>query len=211
MLSGWIFGGDTRFLLPTTPKGCHSSCHRREPVEHWSRVTQKPPKGATLFISPFRRVISGTTRMPGAYCNLLYHLVFSTKDRRPLIDPKIKPRLREYVRGIVREEEGELLEFGGVADHVHLLVRLPSTRAVADALRMIKANSSKWVNEIVRHGPRFAWQEGYAAFTVSQSQVPRLLTYIGGQEKHHRKVDFRSELVALLRRNGVAFEDRFLL
>jgi putative transposase len=149
--------------------------------------------------------------MPGAYCNLLYHLVFSTKDRRPLINPKMKPRLREYVRGIVREEEGELLEFDGVSDHVHFLVRLPPTRAVADALRMIKANSSKWINERDRHGPRFAWQEGYAAFTVSQSQVPRLLIYIRGQEKHHRKLDFRTELVALLRRNGVAFEDRYLV
>jgi putative transposase len=149
--------------------------------------------------------------MSGAYCNLLYHLVFSTKDRRPSIAPALKPRLREYIRGIVRDEEGELLEFDGVEDHVHLLVRLHQTQAVADALRTIKANASKWLNETIKRGPRFAWQEGYAAFTVSQSQAPRLLTYIRGQEKHHRRVDFRSELVALLRRNGIAFEDRYLL
>jgi putative transposase len=150
--------------------------------------------------------------MPGAYCNLVYHLVFSTKDRRPSIAPALKPRLREYIRGIMREEEGELLEFNGVADHVHLLVRLHQTRAVADALRTIKANSSKWLNETIeQRRPRFAWQEGYAAFTVSQSQVSLLLTYIRGQEKHHRRVDFRGELAALLRRNGIAFEDRYLL
>jgi len=149
--------------------------------------------------------------MPGAYCNLLYHLVSSTKDRRPSIASAVKPRLREYIRGIVRDEEEELLEFNGVADHVHLLVRLHQTRAVADALRVIKANSSKWLNETIERGPRFAWQEGYAAFTVSQSQVSRLLTYIRGQEKHHRRVDFCAELVALLRRNGIAFEDRYLL
>jgi putative transposase len=168
-----------------------------------------PNGGDTLHFSD-NQVISGTTGMSGAYCNLLYHLVFSTKDRRPLIDPKTKLRLREYTRGIVREEEGELLELDGVADHVHLLVRLHPTRAVADALRIIKANSSKWLNETSRRGPKFAWQEGYAAFTVSQSQVPRLLAYIRGQEKHHRRIDFRSELVALLRRSGVAFEDRYL-
>ena len=149
--------------------------------------------------------------MPGAYCNLLYHLVFSTKERRPFIAPAIKPRLQEYVRGILKREEGELLEFDGVADHVHLLVRLHPAFAVADALRTIKANSSKWMNETARRGPRFAWQESYAAFTVSQSQVPRLLTYIRGQETHHRRVDFRSELMALLRRNRIAFEERYLL
>jgi len=105
--------------------------------------------------------------MPGAYCNLLYHFVFSTKERRPLIAAAMKPRLREYIRGILKVDEGELLELDGVADHVHLLVRLHPGCAVADVLRMIKANSSKWMNETARRGPRFAWQEGYAAFTVS--------------------------------------------
>ncbi len=149
--------------------------------------------------------------MPGAYCNLLYHFVYSTKERRPLIAPATKPRLREYIRGILKKDEGELLELDGVADHVHLLVRLHPACALANALRMIKANSSKWMNETARRGPRFAWQEGYAAFTVSQSQVPRLLTYIRGQEKHHRRVDFRNELIALLRRNRIAFDERYLL
>jgi putative transposase len=149
--------------------------------------------------------------MPGSYSNLVYHLVFSTKERRPSLSQELKPRLREYIRGIVREENGELLEFDGVADHVHLLVRLHPARAVADTVRTIKANSSKWINEAFGKGPRFAWQEGYAAFTVSQSQVPRLLVYIRGQEKHHRRVDFRSELVALLRKNGIAFDERHLV
>ena len=121
--------------------------------------------------------------MPGSYSNLVYHLVFSTKERRPSLSQELKPRLREYIRGIVREENGELLEFDGVADHVHILVRLHPARAVAETVRTIKANSSKWINEAFEMGPRFAWQEGYAAFTVSQSQVPRLLVYIRGQEK----------------------------
>jgi putative transposase len=148
--------------------------------------------------------------MAGAYCNLLYHLVFSTKERRPLISPAIKPRLQDYIGGIVRGEDGELLEINVVADHAHPLVRLHPARAVADMLRLIKANSSKWVKEQFR-GPAFAWQEGYAAFTVSQSQVPRILAYIRGQEEHHRKRDFRHELVVLLRRNEIAFEERYLL
>jgi putative transposase len=149
--------------------------------------------------------------MPGAYCNLLYHLVFSTKERRPLISSAMKPRLLDYLGGIVRGEGGELLEINTVADHAHLLVRLHPSRAVADMLRHIKANSSKWANERFRRGPTFAWQEGYAAFTVSQSQIPRLLAYIQEQEEHHQKRDFRRELISLLRRNGIAFDERYLL
>ncbi len=149
--------------------------------------------------------------MPGTYCNLLYHIVFSTKERRPLVSPAMKPRLQDYLGAIVRGEEGELLEVNVVADHAHLLLRVHPARAVADMLRLIKANSSKWVNQTFRREPTFAWQEGYSAFTVSQSQVPRLVTYIRGQEEHHQKRDFRRELVSLLRRNGIAFEERYLL
>jgi len=167
-------------------------------------LVRKPPNGGDTPRC-WKRI------MPGAYSNLLYHLVFSAKERRPLIGPAVKTRLHKYIESIVRGEEGDLLEINGMADHVHLLVRLRPAQAVADVLRLIKANSSKWMNETFRNGPKFAWQEGYAAFTVSQSQVPRLLTYIRGQEKHHGRVDFRSELIALLRRHEIAFEDRFLL
>jgi REP element-mobilizing transposase RayT len=103
------------------------------------------------------------------------------------------------------------LEINSVADHIHLLVRLHPTRAISDVLRLVKTNSSRWVNETFRPGPAFAWQEGYAAFTVSQSQVPRILAYIRGQEEHQRGRNFRSELVSPLRRNGIAFEDRYRL
>jgi REP element-mobilizing transposase RayT len=148
--------------------------------------------------------------MSGAYTNLLYHLVFSTKNRRPLIGARMKKPLHDYMGGIVRGEKGELLEINGVADHVHMLVRLRPTVAVADAIRVYKATSTKWANKEFGDGPRFEWQEGYAAFTVSQSQVPRLLAYIQKQEEHHRKRNFRSELVQLLKRHGIAFEDRYL-
>jgi putative transposase len=149
--------------------------------------------------------------MPGAYTNLLYHFVFSTKDRSPSIGPAMKARLYEYVEGIVRGERGRLLEINGSSDHVHLLVNLRPTLAVADALRLIKANSSKWANETFPNAPQFAWQEGYAAFTVSKSQAPRLRAYIQGQEEHHRKLDFRTELIALLRRHEIDFEEEYLL
>ena len=148
--------------------------------------------------------------MSGAYTNLLYHLVFSTKNRRPLISERMRKRLFDYMEGIVRGENAEPLQINGVADHIHMLVRLRPTVAVADAIRVYKATSSKWANKEFRGGPRFEWQEGYAAFTVSQSQAPRLLLYIQNQEEHHRKRDFRSELMQLLKRHGIEFEDRYL-
>jgi putative transposase len=148
--------------------------------------------------------------MPGAYTNLLCHFVFSTKERRSLIRDEIKTRLFPYVGGILNGEEGALIEGNGTADHVHLFVRLHPTKAVADMLRLIKSNSSKWVHESFSNAEDFAWQEGYAAFTVSQSQAEHLVNYVRRQEEHHRKTDFKSELIALLRRHEIEFEERYL-
>jgi putative transposase len=133
--------------------------------------------------------------MPGSYTQLLDHIVFSTKERRPLIDAQLNEQLYNYMRGIVRGmKKCNLLEIGGVADHVHMLVRLHPSIAVADAVRVYKANSSKWANENTGRKGWFEWQEGYAAFTVSQSQVAVLTAYILNQEPHHRRRGFRSEL-----------------
>jgi putative transposase len=148
--------------------------------------------------------------MPGSYTQLLYHFVFSTKERRPLIDASLKEPLYDYIGGIVRGmKHCDLLEIGGVADHVHMLVRLHPSIAVADALRVYKTNSSKWANEQRQKG-WFEWQEGYAAFTVSQSQVAVLRAYILNQEPHHRRRGFRSELITLLKKHGIKFEERYL-
>lgn len=148
--------------------------------------------------------------MPGSYTQLLYHIVFSTKERRSLIDARLKEPLYDYMGGIVRGmNKCDLLEIGGVADHVHVLVRLHPTIAVADAVRVLKTNSSKWANEQRQKG-WFEWQEGYAAFTVSQSQVDRLSAYILNQEQHHRRRGFRSELMTLLKKHEIQFEEQYL-
>ncbi|HVA46468.1 MAG TPA: IS200/IS605 family transposase [Pirellulales bacterium] len=110
--------------------------------------------------------------MANTYTNLLYHIVFSTKDRISLIEPSVRPDLHGYLGGIVRELGGTALEIGGVADHVHLLVKLPPKIAISDFMRELKANSSKWMNEQRMKLRKFGWQDGYAAFSVSKSQVP---------------------------------------
>jgi putative transposase len=148
--------------------------------------------------------------MANTFTNLLYHIVFSTKDRIPLIERDLQGRLYEYMGGIIRGEGGVLLEIGGVADHVHLLTKLKADIAVSDMLRLMKANSSKWVNEERLIAGRFGWQTGYAAFTVSESQVSRVRKYIRSQESHHAKVSFKEELIALLKKNRIEYDERYL-
>ena len=147
--------------------------------------------------------------MPNTYTNLLYHIVFSTKDRAPLITENLKEELHKYIGGIIRDEGGVKLESGGVEDHIHLLVKFKASVSVSDMLRLIKANSSKWANERRTEG-EFAWQEGYAAFTVSESQVVPVRRYIRNQVQHHRKQTYKEEFVALLTRHGVEYDPKYL-
>jgi putative transposase len=131
--------------------------------------------------------------MPSTYTCLLYHLIFSTKNREPLITAAMRSRVHEYLGGAVRGLGGTPQGVGGVADHVHLLVGLKPTHRICDFLRDLKKSSSVWVNETL--GVRgFAWQEAYAAFTVSASARPAVQEYIANQEEHHRHKTFREEL-----------------
>jgi putative transposase len=148
--------------------------------------------------------------MPNTYTNLLYHIVFGTKDRQPLIDSDWQPELFRYMGGIVRDEAGTLLAAGGVADHVHLLVKLKPTLAIATLMAKVKANSSRWVSDEKLHAKRFAWQEGYGALSVSESQVDAVMKYLANQEAHHRKMSFRDEFENLLVKHGIDFEPRYL-
>jgi len=149
--------------------------------------------------------------MAHTFTNLLYHIVFSTKHRRPDIDDELKADLFAYLGGIVRGIKGEPLIVNGIADHVHLLVVLPQTISVADALRTIKANSSAWVHERGPKHRQFAWQEGYGAFSVSESRKESVKRYIERQEEHHRKVPFDEEFLKLLAKHGIAYDPRFVL
>jgi REP element-mobilizing transposase RayT len=148
--------------------------------------------------------------MANTFTNLLYHVAFSTKGREPLIRDEWRSQLYSYLGGIVRNERGTLLEAGGPADHVHLLMKLPASVAVADILRLIKTNSSKWVNENEFSPGVFAWQTGYGAFSVSESQAPAVGRYIQNQVEHHRGQSFQEEFVALLKRHGVAYDPQHL-
>jgi REP element-mobilizing transposase RayT len=148
--------------------------------------------------------------MAGTYTNLLFHLVFSTKGRFPLITRELQPELYAYVGGIVRGEGGVLIEIGGMPDHVHLLVKFKPTVAVAEMLRLVKGSSSKWANEEKFKARKFGWQDGYGAFSVSESQVDAVREYIRTQEGHHRGLSYQDEFRALLDRRGVEYDERYL-
>jgi REP element-mobilizing transposase RayT len=148
--------------------------------------------------------------MPSTYTNLLYHIVFSTKERVPLIADDWQEELYRYIGGIIRAEGGVQLEIGGIDDHVHILAKFKPAISVSEMLNKIKANSSKWANDHKMKMRKFAWQEGYAAFSVSESQVPNLVTYIRNQAEHHRKQTFQEEFVALLKRHGIEYDPKYL-
>jgi REP element-mobilizing transposase RayT len=169
-----------------------------------TRDTTSPQAAQRRHRSP------GETAMAGTYAKLFYHLVFSTKHRERFINADIEDELYKYISGIVRGIEGSCVEINGTSDHVHLLTILPPKIAVSDALREIKTNSSKWIHETKPDLVKFGWQDGYAAFTVSKSQVNPLRQYIRDQKSHHGARDFKAELLALFAKHEVEFDDRYI-
>jgi len=148
--------------------------------------------------------------MPQSYTCLHYHLVFSTKNRAPTITAEIRPRLWEYLGGIVRGERGIPIEVGGTDDHVHLLVTLRQDQALSEFLKKLKAGSSKWVHETFPDSRGFWWQTGYGAFTVSHSGIDAVKAYILTQEEHHKERTFQEEFLTLLVKHEIAFDEKYL-
>jgi putative transposase len=148
--------------------------------------------------------------MSQAFTNLLYHIIFSTKDRRPLITTEYQPRLYDYIGGIIRRVDGTSLGINGVEDHLHVLVKLKPDRALSDVLRDLKANASGWMHEVFPDLSEFSWQRGYGAFTVSESNVKAVQDYIARQQEHHRRFTFREELIKILKANHIEFDERYV-
>ncbi len=143
--------------------------------------------------------------MPHTYTSSLFHCVFSTKQRMNLIDDP--QALWRYIAGIGKAKNIVVVEAGGTANHLHLLIDLHPMMPLARAMQEIKGNSSRWINETQR---RFAWQEGYGAFSVSQSQRETVMRYIANQPEHHRKHTFEEEFTALLQKCGIPYDTRYV-
>jgi putative transposase len=148
--------------------------------------------------------------VPQSLVSLNVHLIFSTKNREPVIDADLALRLYGYMGGIIRNTGSVLLAVGGMPDHVHLLVSLGRQTCIADLVRDTKANSSAWVHETFPERGSFAWQAGYGAFTVSISVLERVRLYIVNQERHHRRRTFQDEFLALLKAHGLEYDERYV-
>lgn len=142
-----------------------------------------------------------------SHTHFLYHIVFGTKDRIPLIAESWETELHKYLGGIIKNHGGEAIEINGMPDHVHLLVRLKPLPPFPDFMRELKAGSSKWAK---RHQPKFSWQRRYGGFTVSESASEAVRKYIRDQKEHHKHKSFEVEYKELLRLHNVEFDERYL-
>lgn len=148
--------------------------------------------------------------MPHTYTDVLIHFIFSTKDRAPLIATEIREKVIGYLGGIVRELKGSPMSINAVADHVHMLIRMPSDVSPAEMMRVVKTNSSRWVHEQWAQQASFAWQTGYGAFSVSESNVDQVKEYIARQEEHHKSITFQEEFIAFLKRHNVQYDPKYV-
>ena len=147
--------------------------------------------------------------MGSTFFSLHYHLIFSTKERFPMIRAEWRPQLHSYVGGIIRGMNGVAEIVGGVSDHIHILASLRPVHRVADVMRELKKESTNWVKDMFES--RFAWQEGYAAFSVSPSNTDAVRRYIADQERHHAKKSFIDELKQCLEQAGIEYDEKYLL
>ncbi|MBI1189550.1 MAG: IS200/IS605 family transposase [Tepidisphaera sp.] len=148
--------------------------------------------------------------MPSSWTQNIYHAVFSTKHRLPIITTEIEERLHPFTGGILKDLKCTPVAINGTADHIHLLTIFPSDLAISDMLRHVKKRSSEWIHRTFEHRNDFAWQEGYGGFTVSKSAIDDVAEYIRRQKEHHEKFDSLLEFRELLRRHGVQFDSKYL-
>jgi len=140
---------------------------------------------------------------------MLIHCVFSTKERRKSIPLEIQPELWAYMGGVARLHSMKALAVGGIEDHAHLLLSLPATLAVSQAVQTIKGASSKWMHGTCRK-TRFEWQEGYGAFSIGIAQADATVAYICRQAEHHRRRDFQAEFLMFLKRHHIDYDPRYI-
>ncbi|NJM09786.1 MAG: IS200/IS605 family transposase [Bdellovibrionaceae bacterium] len=148
--------------------------------------------------------------MPQSLSYLLTHIVFSTKDRAPVLDATVRPALHAYLATVARNVECECFRVGGVADHVHLAVRLSRTITMAQLVEKLKTSSSKWLKTQSPALASFSWQRGYGAFSVGRSDLNALLHYIDNQEEHHRTGSFQDEYRAFLAKYVIEYYERYV-
>lgn len=148
--------------------------------------------------------------MPQSLAAIYVHLIYSTKNRQPLIRPEIEEELRKYHAGILQALDSPMLASDGAADHIHILLRLGRKASIAEVVEELKKSSSKWIKTKGPEYREFYWQAGYGAFSIGRSGVPEVKRYIGNQKEHHRKKTFQEEFLAFLAKYEVKYDERYV-
>ena len=148
--------------------------------------------------------------MSNTFSNLLFHIVFSTKERVPILSLELRERLYSYISGIANQNGFKIIITNGTDNHIHILLLLKPDVSVSKAVQLIKGGSSKWIHDNFSMLKTFSWQEGYGAFTVSASQINPTKQYISNQEQHHKTMTFQEEYLEFLKRNNVDYDTKYL-
>lgn len=148
--------------------------------------------------------------MPNTYTQLYIQFVFAVKYRRAMIGSTWEEQLRAYITGIVQNHKHKMLAINNMPDHLHLFIGLHPTQSVAELMRIVKGESSEWINARKLTENSFNWQEGYGAFSYSRSHIDNVIQYIHRQKEHHKKVSFKEEYTALLEKFGITYDDRYI-
>ncbi|MFO7659973.1 MAG: IS200/IS605 family transposase [Candidatus Cloacimonadaceae bacterium] len=138
--------------------------------------------------------------MPDSYCYIATHIIFSTKERFKFFHGEHHHTMHQYIAGIIKNVNGFPIIINGTNDHIHILALLPKEMTIAEFVRTIKSNSSKWFR--TTHNPKFGWQQGYAAFSVSRSRLDNVIEYIRNQEAHHKTMSFEEEYKKYIEKHG---------
>jgi putative transposase len=154
--------------------------------------------------------ISKLTTMPNTYTQLYIHIVFAVKNRGALLSTDWDKRLRLYITATVQNNEHKMLCINDMPDHVHMFIGLNPSQSLSDLMRLVKGDSSKWINKEKLTPFKFQWQEGYGAFTYSKSQIDQVVKYINNQQEHHKKTTFLDEYRQLLTSFDIAFDERYI-
>jgi putative transposase len=148
--------------------------------------------------------------MPQSLEKILVHIIFSTKQREPLLSPEIRDDLYRYIAGILKQLQSLAIEIGGTKDHVHILCSISKNHAPSKIIEEVKKSSSKWIKTKGSEYSSFYWQHGYGVFSVTPSNIDEVRKYILKQEEHHRKMSFQEEFKRFLEKHGIDYDERYL-
>ncbi len=146
--------------------------------------------------------------MSHTFTTSYFHCVFSTKERRASIPAELQPRIWSYIGGIAKQNGFKAISIGGVEDHVHILLSLPPTMPLSKAVQLLKGGSSKWIHDNLPTMKLFSWQQGYAAFSIGVSDIERTTAYISKQKSHHKRIDYREEILLFLKRHNINYDEK---